>query len=490
MKTRILACLALIGGFSDFASASRESAQMDRRESVQIDRRESALSGLRASGGSRFSTAKAALSVEHFSYVRSGQEYFGGDEKAGQMSTAGMSLSFDHRRGRRHSQIDLHAFHSFAEEHSYADIRDLYTDYTVRDSRIAFGRMRTNFSEADEFWETGQWQPRFMWDPMQPDTNGLFGLFGLGSANNGSTRLTVFASPIYVPEETQAYREKNGKVYSKNPWFRPPPPVGEILGDTTDIHSYVDEPKVTDVISQPSFAMRAEQDLGENVNVGLSYGVKPVNQTLLKFKYKMVTANGEQYARINFAPHYAYHHLVTSDATFRAGRWKTLISNTYEKPFKLEEDQVLISQQLREMYVASMMTSFDLLGEGASATQLYAGVIKAWGATAPDGGEDLSGESLFDIRQRWLEAYRLGVRHPVWTKLRRLYNNLEFTYDRMQNGATVISQIEYNVASGWIATASVDLLGVFDTRESEYEKAFVRQYRANDRFAMGLSYVY
>jgi hypothetical protein len=457
MRIRLLTSLVIVGGIYDFAFA--------------------------------YSSAKTALNVEYSSYVRSNQTYFGGDEKADQMSTAGLSLQHENRVGRKHSKIDLKAFHSFAEDHSYINVGDLYGDYTRADTNYTFGRKRVNFSAADEFWQTGLWQPRFMWDRMLPESNGLTGVFIQG-AENSNTRANFFISPLYMPEETQKYEEQNGKITSRNPWFRPPPPQVNLFEDVTDVRATVDEPKIEDVVTALSLGFRVDHDINENLTLGGAYGVKPINQTLLGYRYKIVTANGEQYARINIEPTWPYHHIFTTDAATKNGPWRTLSSLTYESPFQLDKDPVKITQQLSDMVVASFTFGFDLLGEGATATQLYAGIMKAWGALTPDGGEDISGTTQFELRQRWLEAYRVGIKHPVWSKWRRLNNSFEVTYDRIQNGATLSSQAEYNFYDAWVATASLDLLGVLDSKSGDYDTAFIRQYRANDRVSLGLSYVY
>jgi hypothetical protein len=458
MRVRVLVSLAILGGHLDSAWS--------------------------------YSSAKTALNVEYSSYVRSNQNYFGGDEKADSLSTVGMGLNYDYRKGRRHSKIDLDAFHSFAEDHSYINARDLYADYTRGDINYTFGRRRITFSSADEFWQTGIWQPRFMWDKMRPEQTGLTGFF-VKTAENNNTRVNFFLSPLYAPEEGQRYEEKNGKVTSRNPWFRPPPPKAEIFDQVTDVRAVVDEPEAEDVVSAFSMAVRADHEVAENVTIGGAYGVMPVNQSILGYKYKLITANGEQYARINIEPTFPYHHVLTTDVSTKADRWSTVTSATYESPFKVDRTPTKITQQIRDMVVASFTVGFNLIGEGATATQLYGGLIKAWGAVQPDGGEDTAGTTQFEVRQRWIEAARLGIRHPVWSKYRRLNNSFEVTYDRAQNGATLSTQAEYNFYDAWVATASIDMLGVFDSRTTiENETTFIRQYRANDRVSMGLSYAY
>lgn len=457
MRVGIFACLALVGGAANIAWG--------------------------------YSTAKTALNVEYSSYVRSNQNYFGSDEKSDSLSTAGLSLKYDYRKGRRHSHIDLSAFHSFSEDHSYLNVRDFYFDYTRANTNVTVGRRRYTLSAADESWQMGLWQPRFMWDEMSPEQNGLTGIF-ISNSENKTTRVNFFISPLFIPEETQKYEEKNGKITSRNPWFRPPPPQADIFDQLTEVRAVIDEPPIEDVVSAFSLAVRVDHEVNKNITVGGAYGVMPLNQMLLGYRYKLVTANGEQYARINIEPTFPYHHLLTGDVRTQSGRWSTVSSLTYESPFRLDRSSHKITQQIRDLVMASFTVDYDLIGEGASATQIYGGLIKVWGGIAPDGGEDMTGSTQFELRPRWFEAVRLGIRHPIWSKYRRLINSFEVTYDHKQNGAVLSTQAEYNFYDAWIATASLDLLGVFDTRVTEYDTAFIRQYRANDRVSVGLSYVY
>src|SRR5690606_33370104 len=89
------------------------------------------------------STSRTELNLKHESYFNSRVSYFSNGEKTSEMSTAGLALDYAHRRGRRRSQVNLEAFHSFAEDASYLNVREMYVDFSSGEKHLIFGRKKT-----------------------------------------------------------------------------------------------------------------------------------------------------------------------------------------------------------------------------------------------------------------------------------------------------------------------------------------------------------
>lgn len=442
-----------------------------------------------AQSAQAYSFAKTSFAANYESYFSSNQAYFGGEDTKSEFSTAGINLDYYSKRGKFENKLVVQTFYSFAEDYPFINPTEAYTDYHAQTFDSSFGRKLEKWSETDEFWELGLWQPRFMWDKMHPETVGLTGFYFKAKKHEDS-RWLGFLSPFYIPEQGPHFYTQDGFVTSRSPWFTGQPKQALIGSTTTPLSYTIDRPSTEEVVLSPSAGFRVESQVTENDKTGFAYSYKPVNQMLLSYDYRLRLSDAGQTAPVTVVPVFPYHHILTTDWHNKTGRWNTMASATYERPEKLTESDRLISQQIGDQILAAGIVSFDMIGEGPSAFKVYGGILKSWGAVKPDSGDTLSDSSQFELRQRWLEAYRVGVNYPIWTKWRRLQNKLELTYDRIQNGSVFSSQVEYNVMDQWILTGSFDMLAVYDSRETEVDKSFIRQFRANDRVSLGFSYAY
>jgi hypothetical protein len=73
-------------------------------------------------------------------------------------------------------------------------------------------------------------------------------------------------------------------------------------------------------------------------------------------------------------------------------------------------------------------------------------------------------------------------RRPLTTGLRALY-------DRRQNGGVFSFESGMELGEGWSADLQIDFLGLFAGR-AEVTDGLLSTYRANDRVALGMSYVF
>lgn len=432
----------------------------------------------------------------HSSYIRSNTAYFGKEENSPQMTQVGVSVERSIEQQGRVVKFDLSAFHSVSEEMPYLNLREVYYQRSHRDQAYTFGAYKRTWSQADEHWNLGLWQRRFGWDKLNAEQNGLVGFFleapyrpNLPYGPN--LKLTGMLSPLFVPDMNPSFREEDGRLVSKNPWFRPPPPTVVLMGEETRVVSAVNAPSVQDVVVRPGLAFRLETEDLSSGDWGLSYAYKPINQFVLGYGYKLLLQEDDSVAALEINPRVAYHQLLTVDHRIQIEERHHLNGSlTYESPHNLPEDSRKVFQNLDEAYYLSLTYGFDLRGSGPTAIHAYTSFLKTWGGVAKDVGDRAQDKTQFEFRPRFFEAYRVGLRAPLWSRVRTLTNRMELTYDRLQNGMIFSSYAEYALPENWVASLGIDLMGIFDSRDSFYDAGFLRTYRSNDNITLGLSYVY
>ena len=436
------------------------------------------------------STNKTSFDVGYSNFVSSSEPYFGDQYNATSLSTYGLGYQLHNQKTGERKKIDAQTFYSFGEDEVYINPSEVYWDFGSEDEELVLGRKKYKWSEADEIWNTGLWQPQFRWNRLRPENQGLVGGF-YKSKIKKSLSLTAFVSPIFIPDTGVTFREKNGKIESQNPWFRPPPETTNLFDTETEVFATIEVPDASEVVVNPGLGFRLDGEINDQQSWGAAYAHKPVNQIMNAFNYQLRTTDVGGGVDLTFYPWVAYHNLYTGDWKYQDRKYSHLVSATYEDPTRLFEDPNLNYQRLEESFIVSWITRWNMSGEGETATQLYGGYMRYWGGSATDGGDPVSEGTQFELRPRFVSVGKLGIRYPVWMKSGKLYGSLEGNYDVLMKGGTVLTKAEFVFNSGWAIAANMDLIGVIeDQGEGFYKNSFVNTYRANDVVQLGMSYVF
>lgn len=424
-------------------------------------------------------------------YVEHNQPYF----REGARSD-NFSIALDHQQTYDFSKkfkahLNLKDEYSTAENWNYINAREAYTRYRLNSwNTVSIGRKLETWSNWEADWNQGVFQPRYMQDKLRPDFAGLTGVFY--STRTESTGFTLAVLPAHIPDLGAHVWIKDNHFYSQNPWFFVPASHFSFHQGDGDIHYSLVQPDAGKVLAHPGVATKFEyQDDVYGTRVSLAY--KPIPTFLLGFpsRQKLVLDDNTQYMQLDITPRIVYAGTVNWDNSFHFSGWTWNGSLTYEQPDHDMGPVGYTSEEVQRAFIWTASLDHALEEEGPHAAHVKVGVFKLNGGNAKDGG-DFANPSFtkFEPRYQYNEAYMLSLRKP-WRGLFQypLETEAKLIYDRLQNAGVVSLSAGLNLAKDLRADLQMDWIGVVG-QSAEVEDSFLWLYRANDRFGMGMTYVF
>lgn len=210
---------------------------------------------------------------------------------------------------------------------SYLNVREIY--FTINQdpqSTIYLGRKLLDWSILDQAWSLGFFEPRFRWNSLDFQNQGMTGLFWENKNHYGS--LTLFASYLFIPDQGPSYEIKDGEFQNSNPWFNPPPQGIRFGSVVRPIDYNVHTPPVSDVIFQPVLA--AKFHFGQKVGFwgSVASAIKPSSQLAMDYKNVYATSR----VRADVYPKTYNETVVATDLGYGLENQNYIISTLFTNP--------------------------------------------------------------------------------------------------------------------------------------------------------------
>lgn len=367
---------------------------------------------------------------------------------------------------------------------------------------VTIGRQKRLWNRLDEEFNLGVWQPQLRWDYLNPKQQGLIGTF-FDFNFTDSFRLTLFMSPVYLPDQGPNYELKDGKFSSSNRWFSQPSSRVNFIpeshfGKDAPLYFKLDRPSEKSVILNQSFAVGA---LFRPTKYWLqgNYAYKPMNQIHLGLECAGPDcANlGGSSAPVDFTavihPMVVKHQVFTIETGFDDVDSNWYLSLTADIPNRSDYpsgpmymesplDSMLIAGAAYQHYV------FNLMGVPTWAKLSYVKV-------ATQQSRDAQGSVDVDQVHSSLDRYPYReIAATEWKILARqkrtdhLEFRLRYNYSIPENGGWLSSALAWNQDPlTW--TLGMDFLGSGVDIDSPQAGLYTR-YRSNDRVFGGVNYVF
>ena len=386
--------------------------------------------------------------------------------------------------------MDISGGTFFSAQQSHFVVHEAYIATPQRNSAVAFvGRKKMNWSDLDQRWQLGLWQPKFAIDTLRPEDQGLTGFFVDYKKTN--FEILAFATPVFIPNMGPDIREEGGGLVSDSRWYRAPARDYEFGRNINTIAYDLDIPEYEKLVMNGGASVMMQVG---NVQSGpwarASYGYLPVNDLILKRKnFKSLS---EDIVDVTVSPDLTYHAIASADLGYNfTNKSRLVVSYLQDSPHEKLPDEDWAIQKLEPLQAYSVALDFavqDLLSFPVTMGIEY---FKVFGAGIQDVLADGSPDDLtmFEHRLNFTNSLSLRAEGEVARIWRRPFvTRFRYLYDYDQQGSLLQTEFLYYPRPRWAVVIGGDILGVQD--ENSGSSAFLNQYRANDRVYGGMTYVF
>ena len=386
--------------------------------------------------------------------------------------------------------VDAGVASGFKSSQNYLIVADAAMTYTPNESTaLTVGRKTQHWSALDEAWSTTLWQPTYAPDPLRPEQLGLTGFFGQWKGSG--IKVTAFASPFFIPDITPDIRTEDGHLLIDNRWRRQRTEDFDFSGHNNRMYYNIKVPETSKIVSQASGALNVELgSRNDGAWVSGSIARKPNNELLItRQNYKLVD---QDRVNVELSAQVGSHEVRSLDLGYTAAYAGVVLSALQDTPdFTTAEERDTVIQKLSainaygaHLEVKPMPFRFPTLTTSLNYLRVFGGEIED---VMENGARD--DRQLFDSRIMYRNALSFDVQGELARIARRpLISKFKYLYDWEQRGILISTEFQFFPTNNWGVLVGADMLGVED--ENYKPTAFLNQFRANDRFYGGLTYVF
>lgn len=358
----------------------------------------------------------------------------------------------------------------------------------TQNSNVSVGRRKAYWSEVDDRWQLGLWQPKFALDALRPEDQGLTGVFL--DWKDEKYELRGFATPVFIPTMGPEIREEGGGLKSDSRWYREPGRTQNVAGNAQTISYRLDIPEVSKLVANPGAAVMGRLGSREaGPWIAGAWGYKPVNELLLK--RAVTTGTNADGVNTVVSPDVEYHDIVSMDAGYALESVQASASVLQDRPRDKGAPTDMVIQRLEPIHAYSAQLDWMIRNVFSRTVQLRLSYLKVNGGGITDIRQDGRRDdfTIFDSRLKFTDAVSVGMEGQLARIAQKpLVTKFRYLYDRDQRGSMVNTEFLLYPRQEWAVLMGADILGVED--DTYKPTGFLNQFRANDRVYGGMSYVF
>lgn len=366
---------------------------------------------------------------------------------------------------------------------NYLNISEFYFDSKINDEQsLSLGRKKLDWNLVDSRWNLGIWEPVFKWNPLLPESQGLTGLFW--QVQKPSYTLTLFASPLFIPDQGPSYDIQGGKFVKSNPWFRSPPDSIHIFGETTQIEYTLQKPNEGQVVLHSSYGAKLAFGDTKNLFFQLSHIYKPSNQ--LALGYDGVLDIPKDRGAVDLQPQVFYHSLSGADLSFAFSRFKLGGSVLLDRP---SQDKIFDAQWTHPVFENALLSTGFLEMDMRLITFYFQRLDISGGNVKEEGELANPNRRPLMTRYPFKQANEAGIKgHLAFAKFRSLDGKISYTQSDKNDFSLIRFNSTLKLSNLWSLSAEAQLIDAGPlTADNQND---IAQFVNNDRYMIGASYVF
>lgn len=373
---------------------------------------------------------------------------------------------------------------------SHFAVTELSTSYQPsKNTSISLGRKLEFWSQIDQDWQLGMWQPTFgQLDALRPLNQGLTGLFY--KQKYGVHELLLFGSPLFIPSMGPDVKEKDGNLVSDSRWYKQPSSTFPFQGKNVNILYSLDLSQVPDLVNNPGGGIRYRIGREKGLWAAANYSSKPINSLLLKYKALLRTPEFETKGEVTVSPVVGYQQLRGGDVGYNFESASFGSSYLEDSPNKITADEGWSQQQPTPFQAYSLFVEGELAPfKWLQPVHLHLSYLRVSGGKIQD--YDFKGVeqgAIFENRFVFTNALQVKGIWDFYLFKRKITSQLKYLREFDQQGDLLSASFDFQASSNWLFTFGADVLSVDD--QASNDTTFLNQFRANDRYFGGLGYVF
>lgn len=355
---------------------------------------------------------------------------------------------------------------------------------------FSVGRKIETWSDFDEQWKLGIWQPQARWDYIHPETQGLTGFF-LDVQVAPQVRMTALYSPLFIPDQGPGFKLQDGVFESDNRWFLAPQPKLILNEVNSPIHYTLDRPRAWDVVNQQGGALKLEVgDFEQGTWIRAAYANMPSNQLHLGIEpQKSIQVATADLTYVTIHPLVVRHEVASLEAGVRGEKSAATISYTIDNPSKPELPAIWEESILRKTRFLGVSVERKLPVGLVKRSTLKGLYLKRWDDGEKTAASGVVGDQVESSLDRFPYEEMAGIEWSgrFWNTVRRdLQVGVRYLYSIPERGALLTSFLALKTSREWQWNLGFDVIGA----PGSGTRGLMGRYRSNDRVIGGVSYVF
>lgn len=411
--------------------------------------------------------------------------------KLNQSMLVGANIDLNFQSSRWHNKIDITGEKYLDWGSSNYSVQELYTSYFWNEGKtqVAAGRKLEFWSQVDQDWQLGLWQPLATFDALRLVDQGLTGVFY--KQKMGDFEILGMATPLFIPTMGPSVQEKDGNLVYDSRWNRSPSSTFTLYQSATRIVYSLDSYDIGKLVENPGAGIRMRMGGDHNGTwASANYGYKPINAIVLQYQ-KSLDIN-TQTGDVVVGPNVTYHQIFGGDVGYKYDNGMASLSYLQDMPDpkKPTGDWVLQNPHGIQAVAAHINQDQNVAGFN-NPVNVALDYLKIF-----DGGftdYDSTGTAqapIFVQRMNFTNAASVKVDFTTTAWQKKLTTSFKFLRDFDQQGSLFHAEVNYFPTSSVALLLGGDVLGVDNDSATNTDSGFLNQYRANDRIYGGMSYVF